>query len=102
MTIINTTFILHPALRHEVLAWIKSSYVASAVHSQALEQRTVITKIVSHPDDDSESYAVHLWFHTMSQAVEWDERLGEKLRKKITVRWGQKVLAFHTYMEVVE
>lgn len=102
MTIINTTFIIDPTLRHEVLTWIKNTYIASAVHSNALEQMTVTTKILSHSDDDTEGYAVHLWFDTMSQAADWDSRIGEKLRKKIVGRWGQKALAFHTYLEVIE
>lgn len=102
MTIINTTFIIDPTLRHEVLSWIKNTYIASAVHSNALDQMTVTTKILSRSDDGSEGYAVHLWFDTMSQAADWDSRIGEKLRKKIVGRWGQKALSFHTYLEVIE
>ena len=102
MTIINTTFIIDPSLRHDVLAWIKNTYIASAIHSQALEQKTIMTKILSHPEDGSECYALHLCFDSLSQATDWDTRLGEKLRKKITERWGQQALAFHTYMEVIE
>lgn len=102
MTIINTTFIIDSTLSHEVLAWIKNTYIASAIHSQALEQKIIMTKILGHTDDNSESYAVHICFDTMLQAADWDTRLGEKLRKKITERWGQKALAFHTYMKVIE
>ncbi len=102
MIIINTTFVIEAPLCKEVLEWIRNSYVASAVHSHALEKMTVITKILNHQEDGSESYAVHIWFNSMEDAINWDNRLGSKLRAKIAERWGQRALAFHTYMEVTE
>lgn len=102
MIIINTTFITELSVREEVLDWIRNTYVASAAHSHSLDSLTIITKILTRPDDNSESYAVHLWFETMEIASDWDNRLGSRLREKLNERWGGKAMAFHTYMEVTE
>lgn len=102
MIIINTTFVIEPSVKKDVLDWIRNTYIASAIHSQAVEKMTIITKILNQQDDLSESFAVHLWFDTLNQAMEWDNRLGTRLRAILSERWGQKALAFHTFMEVTE
>lgn len=89
-------------MRNEVLDWIRETYVSSAVHCHALDRLTIVTRILSRPDDHSESYAVHLWFENMEQASHWDNKLGSRLRAKLNERWGEKAIAFHTYMEVTE
>lgn len=102
MVIINTTFVIQNLIRAEVLDWIKVIYIPSAVHCHALKSKTVITKILNSTDVDSESFAVHLWFETMEQALDWDKRFGCRLRSTLQNRWGDRAMAFHTYMEVTE
>lgn len=102
MIILNTTFVIEPSLRNDVLDWIKHTYIASAIHSNALENRIVITKVLNLPEDESESYAVHLWFESLNMANDWNNRLGARLRTILSERWGQEVLAFHTFLEVIE
>lgn len=102
MTIINTTFIIEQSKVRDVLDWIKTTYIPSATHGHALKENTLLTRVLNQQDEDSQCYAVHLWFDSMEQATEWDIRLGSRLRTKLSERWGEKVLAFHTYMEVTE
>ncbi len=102
MTIINTTFIIEQTNVREVLDWIRKTYIASATRYHAVEGNTLLTKVLNQQDEDTQCYAVHLWFDSMEKANEWDSRLGSRLRAKLSERWGESALAFHTYMEVTE
>lgn len=102
MVIINTTFVIQNLIQVEVLDWIKAIYIPSAVHCRAQKDKTVITKILNSTDVDSESFAVHLWFETMEHALDWDKRFGSRLRSNLQKNWGDRAMAFHTYMGVTE
>lgn len=100
MIIINTTFVTEKNLCNDLLQWIRDTYVSSAIYCNALRNKVLITKILNRIKDGSESFAVHLWFETIEEASDWDNKLGSRLRAKLQDHWGQKAMAFHTYMEV--
>lgn len=82
-----------------MLNWVKSAYLASAVHCGALPEHTLIAKILAAPSPETLSFALHTCFNDAVSAKKWGEGVGASLRQKLTERWGEKALAFHTYLE---
>lgn len=102
MVIVNTTFVMHPDVSNDVLAWIKSAYLASAIYCGAFAEHTFIAKILADISPDTISYAVHVGFEDKESAQKWCEGVGASLRRKLSERWGERAVAFHTYLEQVE
>lgn len=101
MFIINTTFVTQTNISCTVLDWIKSAYIASALHCGAITEHTFIAKVLAEISPDTASYAVHACFKDKEAAKKWCEGIGSSLRKKLSERWGEKAIAFHTYLEPI-
>lgn len=95
MIIINTTFILDPAIAPQALAWVKDSYAA-----RVRDDRRLLTRIIT--DEGEGGYALHLTFDDMESAQGWDSAYGAPLRGELTDRWGERALSFCTFLETVE
>ncbi len=95
MIIINTTFILDPSVAAEALAWVKDKYSAGIP-----DDRRLLTRILA--EEAAGGYALHLTFDDMDAALAWDGTMGEPLRAELTGTWGEKALAFRTFLEAVK
>lgn len=94
MIIINTTFILDPSVSADALEWIKGTYAAGFSAS-----RQMLARIIA--DEDAGGYAMHLYFDDMASAKAWDRTNGTVLRQKLTDFWGEKALAFCTFLQTL-
>lgn len=102
MIIVNTTFVLNPAVESEILSWVRHAYDQSALHAGALAPG-MLTRVLSRPHgDDCVTYAMHITFPDTETARRWNEGVGESLRQLLSRRWGEHALTFHTYLEVIE
>lgn len=101
MIIVNTTFVLHGSVATEALEWVDRAYVASALHAGALPDRTLLTEILGKDSGEETSYALHVAFDSVERASAWAEGVGASLRSRASARWGDKALAFHTYLKVL-
>lgn len=100
MIILNTTFHIASAEIPEVLAWIRKSYIAAALHAGFTSP--MLTRIVGTVADGCESYALHLHAPDIAMAEKWNSGVGASLRDLLAKRYGEKVLTFFTYLEIVE
>lgn len=95
MIIVNTTFCLHPDTEAEILSWIKSAYIPSAVKCGA-QEHTLLTKVIEAPDP---TYALHISFPSLETAKKWNQGVGKSLRDILAKRHGERALTFHTLLE---
>lgn len=100
MTIVNTTFVIEDTLVTEVKKWIADAYEASAYRCGANPERTLRCKVLFTQTPNASTYALHLCFADTEAAQHWCEGVGKILRERASDRWGERVLTFHTYLEV--
>lgn len=101
MILLNTTFVLHTPLEAEFLDWVKNVYLVSAA-SAGVFGTPVVARVLTRIEPDTESIAVQLPADDMNAAQRWHDETAAILRDDVHSRWGERMMFFTTYMEVIE
>lgn len=98
--LLNTTFVLHAPLEKEFLEWVRTVYIPSAQAAGVFGEPTV-ARVLTRIEPDTESIAVQLPAEAMTDAQRWHDETAALLRDDLHARWGQRLMFFTTYMEVL-
>ncbi len=101
MYILNTTFSVHKTVRSEFLVWIRKVYMQAALATGFLTD-PMLTRVVSNEDPDGSSYALQLKAPSLREAVRWHDDTAVLLRDDMQSRFGENVLFFTSYLEVLD
>ena len=96
MTILNSTFVLDPAISAEALEWIRTYFRHSGAKSPML------ARVLAQDQPDCETYALHLDFPGAAEAEAWRDGHGAALLRSMARKWGERALCFQTMLEVIE
>lgn len=102
MIIVNTTFVISTNICSNVLEWIRTAYLPSALHCGAISNHTLLAKVLVADSPESLTYAIHIGFDDIKSAEKWGEGIGASLRRILSDRWGERAVSFHTYLEPIE
>lgn len=98
MTILNTTFHVHISIADDFLHWVREVYFPAAINSGLLSE-PVLARILIQVQEDAEGYAVQLKAADVDTAARWHDSEGDRLRRELTARFGERLVFFTTYME---
>lgn len=100
MHILNTTFHADKTVRSEFLSWLRGVYIQAAT-STGLFTNPVLTRVLGNDDPQGTSYALQLTAQSLREAARWHDETAALLRDDMKARFGEKVLFFTTYLEVL-
>ena len=101
MTLLNTSFHMHRSVESDFLEWMKTRYAI------ALEQHggmgcPTFAKVLVITDPDTVSYCFQMTAASEEQATAWhDSSVAKSLRDELTVCFGESLVHFTTYMEIM-
>lgn len=96
MTILNTTFILHPSASAEAVEWIRQNFRHDG-------PAPMLVRVNPHqPQPDHETYAMHLTFDNADAALAWQNGPGADLLSLMANRWGERALFFQSLLDVID
>ena len=98
MTILNTTFHVHISIAEEFCRWVRDTYFPAALASGLLSD-PIFARLLLQVQEDAEGYAVQLHATDPETAARWHDNEGDRLRRELTARFGQRLVFFTTYME---
>jgi precorrin-2 methylase len=101
MILLNTTFVLHTSIEAPFLQWVRNVYLPAAEQSGVFGVATV-ARVLTQIEPDTESIAVQLPCAEMEAAQHWHDDTADLLRDDLHARWGDRLMFFSTYMEVIE
>ncbi len=99
--ILNTSFHMDETIKNDFIAWIKETYIPSALQSGVFG-RPLLTKIMTVVEPGTVSFALHLVCGDLDKANNWHDNEGARMREMLSRRFGQRVVFFSTYMEEIE
>lgn len=102
MIAINTTFHIPCTIKRAFLDWLRTSYCPQAVGSGCVSD-PVVFRILggSEESPDHMSVACQVKAPTLAAARNWHDGHGAVLRSEMHRIWGNSVLFFTTYLEVI-
>jgi hypothetical protein len=101
MVIINTTFHVEKSVEQQFLSWINQIYKTKAIET-GLFSNPVLAKVLADVDPNAEAYAFQMKAEALDKAQNWHDQDATALRQDMFNRWGEKVLFFTTYLDIVE
>ncbi len=101
MVILNTTFHVHKSVRSEFLVWVRNVYIRAAIATGFLSD-PLLTRVIGGEDPEGTSFALQLKSHSLREAARWHDETAVLLRDDMTSRFGERVLYFTTYLEVLD
>lgn len=101
MTLLNTTFVIHAPLEGDFLKWVREVYLPAAAEAQVFDTPTV-SRVLTRIEPDTESIAVQLPAMDAAEAQRWHNETASRLHNDLHARWGDRLMFFTTYMEVLQ
>ena len=101
MIIFNTTYHVESGLEESFIAWLKETYIPSALRREALS-RPQLCRVV--PPEECEGSSFSLQFHVKDSDTlsAWYRETGAGLQEALVSRFAEQVAGFSTLLEVIE
>lgn len=100
MILYNVTVSLDPEIEKEWMQWVQEVHIPDMLATQ----KFLSAQLVRIKDDQQQptgNYAVQYKVKDQTQMDAYLKEDAVRLRAKTTARFGQKVLAFRTYLELL-
>lgn len=101
MHLINTTFCVERSIDTAFRSWLKNVYIRSALSTPFLSV-PMLTRVLGQEDPTATTYALHLHATSLAEARRWHDETAAMLRDDMSARFGQRVLFFTTYLEIID
>ena len=99
--ILNTSFHMEAAITESFLDWVRNDYIKAAL-SCPYFTNPVVARILTETEPGVAGYAVHLETDNLEAASNWHDLEASELKAILSRRFGQRIVFFSTFMEVVE
>lgn len=100
MVLLNTTFYIHHSIQEHFIRFLKDTYLPSALGVAGIST-PVLTRLLLEPQDGMDGFALQLSADSCDIAAAWHDGESTQLRQNLINEFGEKVLFFTTYMEVI-
>jgi hypothetical protein len=100
MIVYNVTSKVSHAIAADWLTWLKAEHIPDLVNTGCFTH-AVILHLLEADDEEGITYAVQ--YHAESRALynRYMDQFSAEMRKKAIDKWGDKVIAFRTLMQLV-
>jgi len=98
--IYNVTCRVDAGIADDWLIWMRATHIPRVLATGLFTHHRIL-RLLDTGDDDAQTFAVQ-YFTTGREA--YDRYLAEhapSLRREVSERWGEAVLSFRTFMEVI-
>ncbi len=101
MFIYNVTTKIFAGIESEWLLWLKNNHIPDIIATGCFTE-TKILKLLDAGDDDGPTYAVQYFAESKSLYNLYLEKHAPAMRQKAIDAWGNKFIAFRSFMQIVE
>jgi Domain of unknown function (DUF4286) len=100
MIIYNVTIKVENSIAEKWLAWLKEEHIPDMIGTGCFTNATIL-RLLETDETEGPTYAVQ--YHAAGNDLynKYIEKYSDKMRKKGMDKWGKRVIAFRTVMQVV-
>jgi hypothetical protein len=99
--IYNVTSLVEHSIEQEWLDWMKNVHIPEVIQTGLFLEYKLL-KLVSEESEGGTSYAVQYLLHDIKDFLNYSENYAPALRQKSLDKYGEKVIAFRTLLEVIK
>jgi Domain of unknown function (DUF4286) len=101
MIIYNVTIKVDHSIAEAWLQWMKEEHI-SDVKSTGCFFQAVLLRLLEVDETDGPTYAIQYHANSKANYNMYISQYAEEMRKKVADKWGQKVVAFRSVLQVVD
>lgn len=100
MIVYNVTVKTESAIAADWLNWLQEEHIPDIINTGCFTHATIL-RLLEVDETDGPTFAVQ--YHAESKALynRYIQKFADEMRKKAAEKWGQKIIAFRSVMEVV-
>ena len=98
--LLNTTFVVHQSVYDKFLNWLETSYVPQVARA-GIFGSCEVARVGMQLEPDTCSVAVLLRAAEKIKAEQWFESHGAELHRQMGVMFGENLMHFSTFMDVL-
>ncbi len=102
MILYNVTVNVEPSIHEEFVNWLKKTHIPEVLQTGLFVKYSFLRLISDDPESIGTTYAVQYFLKDLKDFVNYTENYSPALQKKTKDRYGDKVVAFRTLLEVLE
>ncbi len=99
--LVNTTFFVTDSLKEQLIGWLRENYIPSLclcpVHSE-----TLLSEIMTKAQEGATGLALQHRSSDSDMTQKWMNDEGARLLKQLSSTFGENVMYFTTYMQIIE
>jgi hypothetical protein len=99
--IYNVTSHVEHSIEQEWLNWMKNVHIPEVIQTGLFLEYKLL-KLVSEESEGGTSYAVQYLLNDVKDFLNYSENYAPALRQKSLDKYGEKVIAFRTLLEVIK
>ena len=100
MIIYNVTIKADNSIAKAWLHWMKEEHIPDVMSTACFTKATVL-RLIEVDDTDGPTYAIQYQAESKADYNRYIQIHAEGMRKKVTDKWGNAVVAFRSVLEVV-
>lgn len=101
MIIYNVTISIEKGVEQEVLAWLKESHIPEVMDTRKFLEVKMF-KILDTPNQDLyNSFAIQYTLDNWEEFEDYQQKHASRLQQKTKDKFGDKVLAYRTFLESI-
>jgi Domain of unknown function (DUF4286) len=101
MIIYNVTIKVDNSIAEAWLRWMKEEHISDVKNTGCFFQ-AVILRLLEVDETDGPTYAIQYHADSKANYNMYISQYAEEMRKKVADKWGQKVVAFRSVLQVVD
>lgn len=102
MIVYNVTILIEDDVREEWLEWMRATHIPDVMATGCFVENKMMKVLVDDPQAIATTYAFHYTANSMDDYQNYVDNYAEKLRKDVVERYGSKMNAFRTLLEVID
>jgi hypothetical protein len=101
MILYNVTVNVAPDIHDEWLVWMKNEHIPEVLDTGLFVAHKML-KLLTETENDGTTYAIQYFLNDISDFETYRNQYGPGLQAKSFQKFGDKMLAFRTLLEVME
>lgn len=102
MIIYNVTINVENAIVEEWKTWMKTVHIPNVMATNLFLEHKFLKLLQETEDDKTTTFAVQYFLSDMEQFQKYLSEFASEMRQEVLDKYGERVLAFRTLLEVID
>jgi hypothetical protein len=101
MILYNITVNIEDEFHSDWLKWMKETHIPDVMKTGMFSENKMLKVLSTLPDEEGTTYAIQYFCKSLEDLEHYQQTFAPKLQEDHLKRYGDKVIAFRTILEIV-